>query len=147
MTMWGLLSDVKDFFALIVSLSNYLFLGAGIAFVGWLGGWVFKRSLAGLLIAMAVGAVIMAWSVIGAWLGDNSQRIRDLEAANYLLTVKQDELRLTGDALRKTLEEMRLTAEHNTEVMVELNYKLERLPPKTECDIDEDVLDELDKLQ
>lgn len=133
--MISLFFTIKGFFNDLMSIGLWLALGAGIGALATV-----LRPLWGLLGNAAMGAALMAVVILGDWLGDDSERIKKLEAEKYALELKQEELRRTSEALRNTLAKLSDAALHNEKAMERLKSKLESVP---ECTIPEDVINEI----
>jgi hypothetical protein len=138
---------IKAFFASVMALASFLILGAAIAFVGWMIARFFGPSLSGLIAALGVGAAVMFLAVTGNWLADNSKQVAELKRALELKQAKLEEIRATSEALRETLARLSEAAQYNEGVMTDLRAKLDAVPDKPDCMIDEGIVDELNKIR
>jgi len=140
--MLGLLSDIKHFFGLIFQLGDWLLLGAALAFAGamfhrWVG-------YAGVAVG---GSIIMFLAITGSWLGDDSDKVKRLEAE---LEAKKAELAITqatNSQLTDDLEAEAEAAEINAGIAANLKQIIDTLPDNPECGVGEEFTDELNKLQ
>lgn len=140
--MISALLAIKAFFAAVMAVWAALAIGA----IGGVVGAAF-RFWWGLAGSAAVGAVTVAIVLFGGFVTDESDRIARLKAENKALTLKTEELRVTGAALRNTLSELSRASLHNEKVMADLQAKLDATPDKPECIISKEIVDELNKIQ
>ena len=143
--MFGLLSDIRSFFALLFNLGDFLMLGAMIAGLGWLTARLFGASLSGLLGAMLVGAGLIATAVVGDWLSNDEAKVARLEAELRAKAAKLAEVEATSAQLQEFLSEGHGAVEHNAGVIAALQRQIETLP---ECEgVPEAFTDDLKKLR
>lgn len=140
--MIAALLAVKAVFAAIMAVWIGLVIGAVGGLIGAAG-----RGLWGLSGAALAGAAAVALVLFGGFVTDDSAQIARLKAENRALTLKAEELRVTGRVLRNTLSELSEQNENNEEVMGRLRAKLAKVPDRPDCVIDEEIVDELRKIQ
>jgi hypothetical protein len=136
--MLGLIASIGAFFKALASLVS--FIGAGAA--AYALGRIVEKFF-GVVGGLATGAAVVAAMAFWVWSSDDTnqkQYIAQLEQ-------KQNELRLTNEALRHTLGELSKAAEHNEGVMQQLREKLSNVPDRPECVIDKDIVDELQRIR
>jgi len=140
--MWGFLADIKQFFAQVMSLGNWLILGAALAFLGALfRKWV---GYAGVAVG---GAVIMFFALTGNWLADDSKKVEQLERELQWEQAKRAEIEATNKALHVTLQEEADANEANAETFANLKAQIDALQDQPECGVGEGFTDELKKLR
>ena len=140
--MFGLLGDIKGWISQIFQLGDWLILGAGLAFLGAM----FQRWLGYAGVAVS-GAVIMFLAITGHWLGDDSDKIKRLEAA---LQTKKLELAVenaTNDRLQQDLAREISIAKGNEAVSNNLYAQIQAMKDLPECGVSKDFTDELKKLK
>ena len=140
--MWGFLADIKQFFAQVMSLGNWLILGAALAFLGALfRKWV---GYAGVAVG---GAVIMFFALTGNWLADDSKKVEQLERELQWEQAKRAEIEATNKALHVTLQEEADANEANEATFANLKAQIDALQDQPECGVGEEFTDELKKLR
>jgi len=140
--MLSLLSDIKHYLSLVFQLGNWLLLGAALAFAGAL----FVRWLGYAGVAVG-GAVIMFLAITGHWLGDDSDKLKRLEAE---LEAKKAELAIskaTNNQLTADLTAETKAAVENALIANNLQKMIDALPDNPECGVSKEFTDELNKLQ
>ena len=140
--MFGFLSDIREFFALLFSLGNWLMFGA---FLAALGGLL--RPWAGLVTCAVVGAVLTFLAITGHWLGSDTERTARLEAALRAKAAKLEEVKATNAQLQDFLAEGRIVAEHNAGVIDRLRERIATQDERPDCTIPGDFIDDLQKLR
>lgn len=108
--------------------------------------------LTGILVAAIIGATTLvgAYSTgrVDSWRGRHqAERIAQLEAEKAKQAKKIEEIRVTNEVLIKSAADAKADAEHNAEVVAELNKQVEALGEKQGCEIPKGVTDELNKLR
>jgi hypothetical protein len=136
---------ISGFFSTILTLANYLILGAVVAFVGWMTSRIFGPSLSGLLGALVLGSGIVFFSITNHWL--TSDRERHLQAELRMKEAKIAEIQATNAQLHKDLGLEAEIAEANADVVAELRKKIEQMGDKPDCGVSKDFTDELKKLR
>jgi hypothetical protein len=140
--MLGLLSDIKGYVSQIFQLGDWLILGAALAFLGAM----FQRWLGYAGVAVS-GAIIMFLAITGHWLGDDSNRIKRLEAE---LQTKKLELAVeqaTGDQLQMDLAREIEVSITNADIVDNLQQQINAMEDTPECGVSEEFTDELKKLR
>lgn len=128
--------------AAIALLSQFLiFIGAG-AVVAAIA--TFAKPFWGVLGNAVMGAVVIGLVVLSGWATNNDSQLERLRAQNEILTKKNLELRLTGQAQAELIGELGKASAHNEKVMDDLRDKLDTIP---DCEIPEGVIDELRKIR
>lgn len=141
--MFSFLNDVKEFVTLLFSLGGWLILGAGVGAVGWALGWA--RSLYGLIAAAVVGAFLVSLSVIFDWVNNNDER--KLRAELAVKELKLQEEIATNKALNEFLNQAREADVENAETISDLKSKLDKIESNPDCDIPQEVIDDLNKIR
>ncbi|HUS84367.1 MAG TPA: hypothetical protein VMX56_04420 [Anaerolineales bacterium] len=140
--MLGILADIKQFIATVMSLGSWLILGAALAFFGAL-----FRPWVGFSGVAAGGAAIMFLAITGHWLGDDSKKLEQLEAelrgANIALAIASAEREL----VEKHLKKEKAVTESNAAVISRLNEKISAQSERPDCTIPGDLFNDLDKLR
>lgn len=140
--MFGILGEIKQFFATVMSLGSWLILGAALAFLGAMfRNWV---GYAGVAVG---GAVIMFFALTGQWLGDDSKKIAQLEAENRAKAAKIEEIAATNAVLTEHLEDSREVDAENRDKIARLNAKIDAVEDIPECALPEGFVDDLDDLR
>ena len=140
--MIGILVTIKSYIAMVFQFGDWILLGAALA----LAGALFRGFLGYVGVSLA-GAVIMFFALTGHWLGDDSDRIKRLEAE---LEAKKAELaitRATGEQLAKDLEAENEAAEVNAAIIADLKVMIDALPDSPECGVSEEFTDALKNLR
>lgn len=140
--MFGFLSDIREFLALLFGLGNWLLFGA---FLTALGGLL--RPWAGLVTCAAAGAGLTFLAMTGHWLGDDAGKVARLEAELRIAAAKLEELKATSAQLQDFLAEGRAAAEHNAGVIETLRRKIAAQGGKPDCAISGDFIDDLQNLR
>ncbi len=140
--MFGLLSDIREFLALLFGLGNWLLFGA---FLTALGGLL--RPWAGLVACAAAGAGLMFLAVTGHWLDGDAGKVARLEAALKAKAAKLEEIEATNAQLQDFLAQGRVAAEHNAGVIERLRRKIAVQGDRPDCTIPGDFIDELQNLR
>jgi hypothetical protein len=136
---------ISGFFSTILTLANFLILGAVVAFVGWLTSRIFGPSLSGLLGALVLGSGIVFMSVTNHWL--TSDRERHLQAELRMKEAKIAEIQATNAQLQVHLSLESEIAASNADVIADLQKKINNMGDKPECGVSKDFTDELKKLR
>jgi hypothetical protein len=136
---------VSGFFSMLLTLSNFLILGAAVAFAGWLISRIFGPSLSGLLGAMALGSCIVFFAITNHWL--SSDREKNLQAELRMKEIKLAEIQATNAQLQTDLSLEAEVASSNADVIAELQKKIDQMGDKPECGVSKDFTDELKKLR
>lgn len=140
--MLGLLSDIKQFFAQVISLGWWIGFGALLAFLGALfRGWL---GYAGVAVG---GAALMFLAASGNWLADDSDKIDRLERENARLAAKMDEIQATNKVLQESLAEEAGASEHNAGVIANLKEQIDKMADNPECGVSKEFTDELKDLR
>jgi hypothetical protein len=136
---------ISGFFSTILTLANFLILGAVVAFVGWLTSRIFGPSLSGLLGALVLGSGIVFFSVTNHWL--TSDRERHLQAELRMKEIKLAEIQATNAQLQKDLSLEAEAVENNADVIMKLRKQIEAMGDKADCGVPKEFTDELKKLR
>jgi hypothetical protein len=138
-------NTISGFFSTILTLANFLILGAVVAFAGWLTSRIFGPSLSGLLGALALGSGIVFFSVTNHWL--TSDRERHLQAELRMKEIKLAEIQATNAQLQVHLSLESEVAAGNADIIADLQKKIDKMGAKPDCGVPKDFTDELKKLR